>query len=158
MKKYDLIINNIASGRDIKHKFLYLEGCFISFWQKDNKIYIKIKELLFRSLAILVINTKTNIYFVFKRNEKCRAYVIGSLNYHLKGEFYGDRYYFSNDSLRLKLEYLNKIQDFNDLVLSQIKIKGNGYFEKINSKISFISENSLLIERNYDWKAILFAL
>ena len=150
MKKYEIIVNNNVINNDIEDKYFFIEGSFIKIFQNDCGLHFKINELIFRSLEIILLNTKNSLYIIIKRNESCYLYICGQINCKLRGKYYNNSYLFSNCYLKLKIKKNCKIKQLEDLSIFEININGIAYFKNINSKIPLNSENSLLIERSYD--------
>lgn len=150
MKKYEIVLENNVITNYSKDKVYYIKWCFIKIYQTSQKIYIRVNELIFSSLEIIILNTKNNTYIFIKRNENCFLDIKGQINTRLRGKYYNNRYLFNNCYFKLKIKKICKIKELDDLSIFKINIKGIAYFKNINSKIELNSENSLIITRYYD--------
>lgn len=151
MKKYSFEIDNKITNNKILNSWLFNEDCMLSLSQRDDRLIFKIKELFFSSLTILIINTDKNVYVIFKRNNSCVLLIRGQMRERIKGIYINNNYLFNDNYLKLKFHVTKKLFDYDDLTISQISVNGYGFFKRINSKIPFSNENSLLITRCYDW-------
>ena len=66
MKKYEIVLENNVITNYSKDKVYYIKWCFIKIYQTSQKIYIRVNELIFSSLEIIILNTKTIHTFLLK--------------------------------------------------------------------------------------------
>ena len=85
MKKYEIVLENNVITNYSKDKVYYIKWCFIKIYQTSQKIYIRVNELIFSSLEIIILNTKNNTYIFIKRNENCFLDIKGQINTRLRG-------------------------------------------------------------------------
>ena len=104
MKKYEIVLENNVITNYSKDKVYYIKWCFIKIYQTSQKIYIRVNELIFSSLEIIILNTKNNTYIFIKRNENCFLDIKGQINTRLRGKYYTTDIYLTIAILNLKLK------------------------------------------------------